>query len=761
MSTRNTIIGVIAVILVIAGSRTDLGSSLSGIGRLATVSPSDIREGERTSLPPGRTPENPISQEAIPVPEEVSSINAQSQGFFGRLFKDQSEYTPIADTLLPPEIRKRLTTILSVFEILSPAQIRFGGPAVLQRLREGNVALLSPNILAVYKNTEEGKTGIGGNLFSQEAWTGPFTETECGVGFYEVVTVGGVDYCDVIRYDFYTDNPEDPKELEKSIAIALSVTKEQYCDAECTQPACKAVCEAIGADFATAYLWEEEFNICGCGQPVYTASCFDTDGDGFGDACVQEPGGDGQSMCHSTADCTQTFRGCLENACVELRGSADIPGIAQCDTDLDCLPTEIERQTHFTCLGFQCVEVPEPGEDECGSAAPWELPCEDQCILETVTVVLPDGTVTTEEICERPALRYTCLNSDTLKHVAKPELQEILWSEVEPWGVPGGPQCALVRCFDENGSLAIEPSECTSDCLGVKGLPDDGQCGYESHGPTDLSSTAPLVDFPWVIDGSEFDPPELPELFNPGPGGGGGGGLFPTCSDSSGDGIWDSCTPGGESGIQCATPADCDRLEHSACVGEQCMVIAGPGINSCGDPQGAGFNPADHNEECVLVNVCPLAPVTSFSSGWFRIVGGVCTQGCSYIGAGDTRTSHSGFDIRQAHGAPVSATATGQIVSTTSSFPGGSTCDATPGGLCGNSVNIYDPIADVTFRYCHLQSVNVSVGQTVTAGTLIGQNGCTGTASSPHIHFSYLLGRQTGNGNNSILVNAYVDSVCR
>lgn len=241
MSNRSTFLLAVAFLLIIG-----IGNiTFSGIPTLITSGvskTSSLPERTPRPLPQTRSVENPLSDEAIVVPKEVSTI--QQQGVFARFFNKARTFEAIPDTVLPYDLRRGILlalTSLTVDDVLSPNQVRYGGPAVIERLRSGNIAFTSPSILGVYFNEEADQgPGIGGGLLFAEPWTGPSTVTECGVGFYEVIEVDSVEYCDVVRYDFY-----DPGNLERSISIAAAVTEEQYCDASCTQPSCKAVCESL------------------------------------------------------------------------------------------------------------------------------------------------------------------------------------------------------------------------------------------------------------------------------------------------------------------------------------------------------------------------------------------------------------------------------------------------------------------------------------------------------------------------------------
>ena len=540
LSTRTTFIAVIAVIAVFVWSDGMIARVQHAGSRTIAVLGEDASGRTPRPLPETRSPDNPLSVAAVRVPKEVTSI-PEKPSFVARILNRTKPFAPIADAIFPKKLRNDLTKRLAVTDILTSRQIYAGGPAVIARLRKGNVALTSPGVLGVYFNEEGGQgPGIGGNLFSTEPWTGPYTETECGVGFYEVLEVSGTEYCDVIRYDFYDADPN------RSIAIALSVTEEQYCDAQCTQPSCKAVCEALVPDdpatpinesLNTAYFFDESTGLCGCGAPIYTASCVDSAG---GPQCVQVPGGDGQSTCATNGDCAQTHFSCVNNACTEVGGS----GIDQCSSDTDCFA----EQTHTTCVGYQCVTVPEPGEDECLSDA--------QCTGGTTRWY------------------RGCLDAASLT-------RQEFFTAMTPRGESLGPQCALLPCLTGN---------CTDTCT------IDSDCpGFEAIGPTGdgaISSREGLVPFPQPIVGDEFTPPPLPEL---GAAGTGGQTNISTCSDSGGpdidgdgigdpDGIWDACVVGGESAIQCGAVADCLRTVHSQCAGQQCVIVNGPGINQCGAP---------------------------------------------------------------------------------------------------------------------------------------------------------------------------------
>ena len=81
---------------------------------------------------------------------------------------------------------------------------------------------------------------------------------------------------------------------------------------------------------------------------------------------------------------------------------------------------------------------------------------------------------------------------------------------------------------------------------------------------------------------------------------------------------------------------------------------------------------------------------------------------------------HTGIDLRGEIGEPVHATATGKV-----SIAG------RDGGY-GNMVEI-DHGNGLATRYGHLSAIDVTVGQTVRIGQVIGKIGSTGRSTGPHL----------------------------
>jgi murein DD-endopeptidase MepM/ murein hydrolase activator NlpD len=111
--------------------------------------------------------------------------------------------------------------------------------------------------------------------------------------------------------------------------------------------------------------------------------------------------------------------------------------------------------------------------------------------------------------------------------------------------------------------------------------------------------------------------------------------------------------------------------------------------------------------------VCPVAGAVSFSNSW----------GAPRSGG----RSHKGVDMIAARGVPIVAVYSGRIQRTSNS------------SLGGKSVYFISDAGDM-YYYAHLDGFgDISPGQSVPAGYVIGYNGSTGNAPDylPHLHFQY------------------------
>jgi len=93
---------------------------------------------------------------------------------------------------------------------------------------------------------------------------------------------------------------------------------------------------------------------------------------------------------------------------------------------------------------------------------------------------------------------------------------------------------------------------------------------------------------------------------------------------------------------------------------------------------------------------------------------------------------HSGIDLAAAYGTLVKAADGGQVI------------QAAYSGGYGYCIIIYHGGGFATY-YAHLSSFNVSVGQMVQRGQVIGLVGSTGLATGPHLHFEVRINGQPQN----------------
>jgi murein DD-endopeptidase MepM/ murein hydrolase activator NlpD len=90
---------------------------------------------------------------------------------------------------------------------------------------------------------------------------------------------------------------------------------------------------------------------------------------------------------------------------------------------------------------------------------------------------------------------------------------------------------------------------------------------------------------------------------------------------------------------------------------------------------------------------------------------------------------HEGQDIDAVYGTPVKAAATGKVI--------------IAGRQRGYGNVIYvDHGNGLSTRYGHLSEIDVSVGQTVTRGQVIGLVGSTGRSIGPHLHYEVRINNQ-------------------
>ena len=122
----------------------------------------------------------------------------------------------------------------------------------------------------------------------------------------------------------------------------------------------------------------------------------------------------------------------------------------------------------------------------------------------------------------------------------------------------------------------------------------------------------------------------------------------------------------------------------------------------------------DNSNEIQLTFTPPVDGPMSSSFGLRRILNG------------QPRNPHSGMDIAAAEGTPVVAPAHGKVAATGDYF------------FNGNTVMV-DHGQGLITMYCHLNQIDVQVGDELERGDAIGTVGMTGRVTGPHLHWGVSL----------------------
>lgn len=154
-------------------------------------------------------------------------------------------------------------------------------------------------------------------------------------------------------------------------------------------------------------------------------------------------------------------------------------------------------------------------------------------------------------------------------------------------------------------------------------------------------------------------------------------------------------------------------------------------------------NPIQKPESSYTV---PSAPAASTSSPFIRPAAGRHTSGFGGRDIGDGAETHLGYDIANVTGTPIMAAAAGYV-----SYAG------VMGGY-GNVVILTHSINGQTHAtvYAHMNSINVSVGQSVSQGQQVGGMGNTGRSTGTHLHFEVHVGPWNGARSNAVNPSQYI-----
>ena len=116
----------------------------------------------------------------------------------------------------------------------------------------------------------------------------------------------------------------------------------------------------------------------------------------------------------------------------------------------------------------------------------------------------------------------------------------------------------------------------------------------------------------------------------------------------------------------------------------------------------------------VVLPVMPILPTTGYHlTARFNQAGGRWAH------------NHTGLDFAAPMGTPVRSVMAGEVI------------QADWEGAYGRQVKVRHADGTVT-SYSHMSEFDVSVGDSVQAGTMVGRIGMTGNTTGPHVHFEVL-----------------------